>query len=193
MKTLSAVCLVLLLAVLDPICATGKQAPNSQTAGPATKPTQSEKAKPDAKKSGDQSKKTKKVWTDDNLGELKGTVSVVGKPKSGRADTSYDDSGGDSEDGPESNKPSVAQQLRSQLASLQAQLDDTDQKIAQLKNIQSGATSGDSQMKLHHGYNMDPLPDQIKKLEDRKNQIQAQMDAIFEQARKNGIEPGELR
>jgi len=72
-------------------------------------------------------------------------------------------------------------------------MNDTDQKIAQLKNIQSGATSGNSEMQLHHGYNMDPLPDQIKKLEDKKTQIQTQMDAIYEQARKNGIEPGQLR
>ena len=46
---------------------------------------------------------------------------------------------------------------------------------------------------MHQGYNMVPFADQVKQLEDAKKQLQAQIQDIEYEARKNGIEPGELR
>ena len=46
---------------------------------------------------------------------------------------------------------------------------------------------------MHHGYYMTPMEDQVKALEEKKKQIQAQIDAVEDQARKNGFEPGLLR
>lgn len=46
---------------------------------------------------------------------------------------------------------------------------------------------------MNHGYSMTPVEDQVKQLEDKKKQIQAQIDAVQDQARKNGFEPGQLR
>lgn len=40
---------------------------------------------------------------------------------------------------------------------------------------------------------MTPVADQIQQLEDKKKQIQDQMDAVLDEARKKGIEPGQLR
>jgi hypothetical protein len=46
---------------------------------------------------------------------------------------------------------------------------------------------------MHHGYYMTPVEDQVKQLEEKKKQIQAQIEAVEDQARKNGIAPGQLR
>jgi uncharacterized protein (UPF0335 family) len=46
---------------------------------------------------------------------------------------------------------------------------------------------------MNHGYSMTPVEDQVKQLEEKKKQIQAQIDALEDQARKNGFEPGQLR
>ena len=40
---------------------------------------------------------------------------------------------------------------------------------------------------------MTPVADQIQQLEDKKKQIQDHMDAVLDEARKKGIEPGQLR
>jgi hypothetical protein len=119
---------------------------------------------------------------------LKGSISVVGNSPSSKADGPAN---GDLNSG--KGGGAKAQQYRSRLAQLQAQMDQTDQKIVQLRGVESGATSGNSGLQLHHGYNMEPIPDQIKQLEDKKQQLQAKIDALYDEARKNGIEPGELR
>jgi len=36
-------------------------------------------------------------------------------------------------------------------------------------------------------------PDQIKQLEEKKKQIQDKIDAVTDEARKKGLEPGQLR
>lgn len=181
MRTLFRASWVSVMVVVFAIATLAQQTTNAP-ATPAPTPTQ----KPAAASTGQDSKqpKPKKVWTEDEVGKLNGPVSVVGSEKSNHESAESSESRGH-----EAN----AATLRTQLAKLQAQLDDADHKIAQLKNIQSGATSGDSELQLHHGYNMESLPDQIKKLEEKKKDIQNQMDEIYEQARKNGIEPGQLR
>ena len=40
---------------------------------------------------------------------------------------------------------------------------------------------------------MEPVADQVKQLEDAKKKLQAQIEDIENEARKSGIEPGELR
>lgn len=40
---------------------------------------------------------------------------------------------------------------------------------------------------------MVPVEDQVKELDDQKKRLQAKLDDIESEARKNGIEPGDLR
>jgi uncharacterized protein (UPF0335 family) len=40
---------------------------------------------------------------------------------------------------------------------------------------------------------MEPIEDQIRRLEEKKKQLAGQIDTIFDAARKLGIEPGQLR
>jgi hypothetical protein len=130
-------------------------------------------------------KKAKKVWTNENLTEVSGSVvSEVGDARnssSGKSTTV---------------KPASSQAVayvRKQLAALQAQLADIDKQIADLKSFSKGEASGASGMQLHKGYTMEPVQNQVAKLEEKRKIIAAQMDAVFDAARKRGIEPGQLR
>lgn len=179
MRTLFRASSVPLIAIAFAAATIAQQPANAPA---STTPAQ----KPATAGSGQDSKQTKpkKVWTEDDVSKLNGPISVVGSEKQTHGDTRSE--------GPRVSGVSAAA-LRTRLRKLQTQLNDAGRKIAELKNIQSGATSGDAEMQLHHGYSTESLPDQIKKLEEKKKDIQDQMDAIYEEARKNGIEPGELR
>jgi hypothetical protein len=48
-------------------------------------------------------------------------------------------------------------------------------------------------MQLHKSYTMEPIQDQILKLEEKRKLVAAQMDAVLDAARKRGVEPGQLR
>jgi hypothetical protein len=130
-------------------------------------------------------KKVKKVWTNENLTEVSGTaISQIGdtkisaSPKNGTA------------------KPARSQMVanfRKQLAAFQAQLAVMDKQIADLKSFSKGESSGANGLQMHKSYTMEPVQDQVLKLEDKRKIVAAQMDSVFDAARKRGIEPGQLR
>ncbi|HUN61472.1 MAG TPA: hypothetical protein VMU53_05770, partial [Candidatus Sulfotelmatobacter sp.] len=66
-------------------------------------------------------------------------------------------------------------------------------RIAQLKNFKADNTTPSGGINLHQGYDTVPLEDQVKQLEEKKAKLQANLDDTEAEARKNGIEPGELR
>ena len=161
--------------------------------------------------------KPKKFWKNDDMNEVTGTISVVGKAtppprpapatpqgapgvssmrpgaaapttKPATDKTATAKSSGDTVD------PKVLAQTREQLQKLQAGIDQLDKQIAQLKDADHGnsknmgvLTSDPSQ------YSMEPVPDQIKALDAKKASLQAAMDQLVDAARATGIEPGQLR
>ena len=152
--------------------------------------------------------KPRKVWTNDDMSEVTGTISVVGTPqqkqpitpskisslqaagpaKASAAKTPDAKTKNDSVD------PKALAQLREQLQKLQAGIDQLDRQITQLKDASHGnsknmgvLTSDPSQ------YSMEPVPDQIKALEAKKASLQGAMDQLLDAARASGIEPGQLR
>jgi hypothetical protein len=129
-------------------------------------------------------KKTKKVWTNDNLGDVSGSaISQVGDARN-------------SAPGNSSAKPAgsqLAASFRKQLTTLQAQLAGVDKQIADLKRFSKGEAPGANGMQLHKRYSTEPVEDQVRKLEEKRKSLAAQMDAVFDAARKRGIEPGQLR
>lgn len=152
---------------------------SSQTASPTPSPTQT------PAKDGD-TKKPKKVWTNEDVSGLNGPVSTVGdessakKPEKGRgADAS-------------ANASAIAR-LRSDLQKLRGALEQIDKQISDLQNFSSGAGTGTAALQMHRGYTTAAIPDQIKQLEAKKRQIQGRIDTLEEEARKKGIEPGQLR
>ncbi|MGB2622156.1 MAG: hypothetical protein WA857_07480 [Candidatus Acidiferrum sp.] len=160
------------------------------TATPAAKTTDAKGQAVD-KNSTTTKKKQKKVWTDDDMSKVQGGISVVGD-----ANSSNGSSEARQEEGAISGDAAQESQIgnyREQLRQLQAQLDVTDKKIDDLRNFKAEDTSASGGINPNHGYTMTPVADQIKQLEDKRKQIQDQIDAVTDEARKKGIEPGQLR
>ncbi len=173
------------LAVAQSTGSSQSSSANSQQGGSASASSQT-KPDPSAKP---QQKKPKKVWTNEEVGNLNSTVSVVG---------------GSSENAPrkpEDNRTrahgqasaSAIAAFRKELQSLRARLEETERQISDLRNFKADNTSPSSGIKLTGRYNMVPLEEQIRQLEAKRKQIQARIDDLEDQARKLGIPPGDLR
>jgi hypothetical protein len=166
------------LAILMTLLAAGSaaaQSPNTGSPTPAPPPKDST--------SPADATKPKKVWTNENLSDANGTVSVVGDAKSKTKSSS--------------SKPADAQYIastRRQLGKLQSQIADADKQIVDLTNFSKGEPStGAGGIKLNKGYNREPIEVQIRTLQEKKKDLQAQIDALLDEARKKGVEPGQLR
>lgn len=128
-------------------------------------------------------KKTKKVWTNDDVSGLTGPVSVVGNSKN----PAKAGSGGKAD-------PQYIASTKKELAKLRSQLDDADKQLTDLKDFSGGkapATSGGYQ--INKGYNREPVDQQIVGLQEKKKQLQDKIDALLDEARKKGVQPGDLR
>lgn len=130
-------------------------------------------------------KKPKKVWTNDELQGLNGNVSVVGDAAKTEPGKSRGTQGQAS--------PSTIARMRGEVQKLRADLQKTDKQIQELKEFNSGEATGTGSLQLHHSYTTASIPNQIKQLEEKKKQIEARIAAIEDDARKRGIEPGQLR
>jgi TolA-binding protein len=174
MKNSSNVLLILSACALCASSATAQQQADSTQSG-----TQNSSAASSNTNPGD--KKTKKVWTDDDLHGL-GGVSVVGDTKSGAKGHAS----------PNNGKDGTAANYKQQLAKLQAQLDDVTKKLAELRSF-NGDSNTDTAIQTNHRLSRGSISDQIAQLETKKSQLSEQMQKIFDEARHNGIEPGALR
>src|ERR1700730_4106113 len=156
--------------------------PTTQSSGTSAQTT-TEKAKT----------KPRKVWTNDEISNVGGdrAISVVGKTGSGDSNPSSDNFQKTTPGPGARDKQATAYGER--LHQLNNEMEATDKKISQLRNFKADNTSASGGINMNHGYSMTPVEDQVKQLEEKKKQIQAQIDAVEDQARKNGFEPGQLR
>jgi hypothetical protein len=142
----------------------GQAQPASQPQTPPPDDGAAAAPKPDASKA----KKPKKVWTEDEMGKLNGKVSVVGDGKPPGGSESTGARGRDS-----------ASSYRDRLAPLRQKLE----KIqTQIRDLQSAKLGGRENISW-----------KVEQLEAQKKDVQGQIDAVEEEARKNGVEPGQLR
>ncbi len=161
------------------------QSPASSTSqSPTPAPTTPPAQPPDATATATADpKKAKKIWTNEDVNGLNGPVSVVGNSKNlgkggagAKADGQY-----------------IAN-TRKELAKLQSQLDDTAKQLVDLKDFSEGKTPATSSgYQINKGYNRVPVDQQITGLQDKKKQLQGKIDALLDEARKKGVEPGDLR
>jgi hypothetical protein len=125
--------------------------------------------------------KSKRVYTNDDFAPVSADVAPATKAVSLPARPSND---ADAQ---------LAGQLRGKLEKLQARVKDADQQLDEFRRFQAGELSGDAGRQLHKRYSTAPIPEQIAKLEEKRKHLQDQVEAIYEEARKKGILPGELR
>ena len=135
-------------------------------------------------------KKPKKVLTNEDLSNSTGKISVVGngqnnpgsnpgnKPKTAAAKTA---------------NPQYVTSVRSKIETLLKQIVDLDKQITDLKNFKSGEPSTNaSGVQLDKRYEREPIEVQIRALQDKRKDLQSKVDALYDEARKKGVESGEL-
>ncbi len=188
---------LLLLLCLVPLAARAQDSGAPATSGstPAAKPAVTPAAQPTPDKSksaaSTETKKSKKVWTNDEIKSVKGGVSVVGDDDSSLRDSDSQESNQDYRG--KSLHQQQVNNYRAQIQDMQRQIDAVDQRISQLKNFKGENTAPSGGINPNQGYNMVPLEDQVKQLEERKKQLKARIEDLENDAKKNGISPGELR
>jgi hypothetical protein len=130
-----------------------------------------------------ETKKPKRVWTNDDVPRSNGAVSVVGDPKN--------------KPKPTSSKPVDAQyvaSVRKQLDKLQGQVADIDKQLLDLKNFSEGEPSTSaSGMKLRKSYSSEPIEVQMRALRNKKRDLESKIDVLLDEARKKGVESSQLR
>jgi hypothetical protein len=145
--------------------------------------------------------KPKKVWTNDNLGDVSGTISVVGDPRHASASSSSNPAAKPNQGKSATPKPSedtvdpkTLAQLKQQLQKLQASLDIVDKQLAQLTALSKGDSRNTGGLNSDtFSYSMSSVEDQIKQLQAKRNQLQTTMDGLLDAARASGVEPGDIR
>ena len=68
-----------------------------------------------------------------------------------------------------------------------------DKQITDLKNFKAGEPSTNSSgVQLDKRYEREPIEVQIRALQDKKKDLQAKLDSLYDEARKKSVEPGQL-
>jgi len=135
-------------------------------------------------------KKPKKVWTNDEIGSVRGTISVVGDANQGDSSAAQRKPAAP---GSDDIRQKQISSYRDQIRQLQSQIDAADKRIAQLKNFKAEDSSPSGGINMGQRYNMVPVEEQVKQLEDKKKQLHAKIEDVENEARKNGIDSGNLR
>ena len=122
--------------------------------------------------------KPKKVWTNDDMGDLhqNSTVSVVGKQKKNTQPNPYSPPPGQTE--------YMVKMYRQQIDQLEAQADGIEKQIANLQDAMNGKTVDSSRKYDPWGGRQGDWGAQITQLEKNKENIQKQIDSIQEQIKK---------
>jgi HAMP domain-containing protein len=176
-------CLVITVATILAVAArlAGQQTPPPQ---PVAQPIAPTKAKTEPKKQ-------KRVWTNDSLQDLSGKsgVSVVGDESAGATEGAAPSEGRPAGPGQGRN----ADWYRKQLAPLRAEIERLDTEIKRMRDFRKDGTGATGGVDLtRRAYSISP-ENNIQQYEKRKGQVQARIDALEEEARRDGIPPGELR
>jgi hypothetical protein len=161
----------------------GANAENTSTAGSSAGKTSTPNSATTEKK------KPKKVWTNDEIGSVKGGVSVVGDGK-------REPPGSKGEQPPaDSNRAhgEMVEHYRDQIRQLRDQIAAAERRIEQLKGFKGENTSPSAGINLNQAYNMVPVEEQVKQLEEKKKKLEAKIEDVEVEAGRNGVDPGELR
>lgn len=167
-RLLSSFALTLLLAVSS-LAQRDQSPPPPRTDSSATAPPANPLTAP-----------AKKVWTNDDLQGGRG-VSVVGDKRNQNYHMTQN-----------ADSAAVAR-IRKNLEKLSAQLEDTNHKLTDLKKFEAGETVHDPGRQVNKGLNRVPVDQQIAQLEASKKKLESQIGDLLDEARKKGIDPGQLR
>jgi chaperonin cofactor prefoldin len=158
----------------------------AQSPAPAPNPSQPTSQSQDSN-APTEAKKPKKVFTNEDLSKSSGAISVVGDPKDNAKNKPKPSA-------PRSADAQYVASIRKQLEKLQKQISDIDKQLADLKSFSEGeSTNNASGIQLNKSLQREPIEVRMRALQDQKRDLQEKMDALLDEARKKGVEPGDLR
>ena len=148
--------------------------------------------------------KSKKVWTNEDMGDVTGTISVVGtaQPRttttpsriSSMQPAPNSKQGAAQKSGENEVDPRTLAKVKQEVQKLQASIEQLDKQIEQLKGVNRGDSKNVGGLNADTwSYSTASIPDQIKTLEGKRATLQTALDNLLDAARENGIEPGQLR
>jgi len=170
---------VLLLAGFPPFLCCAQNAQDPAAAKSPAIPTSSSPAAPAS--SVPALEKPKKVWTNEDI-KFSGPVSVIGDPEHQKYPMTKPPD------------PALVAKYRASLQKLQGQLEDVNKQLKSYQDFTDGkADVSEGGRDVSHSYSRTPVGQQIAKLVDKKKQLEKDMDALFEESRKKGIDSGLLK
>jgi hypothetical protein len=117
------------------------------------------------------------------MANVKGGVSVVGDKRS----QNYHMTPAQTADG------ATVDRIKKSLQKLQGQLDDVNAKLASYKQFQDGEAVSTGERDMSKGYSRTPIDQQMIQLQNKKKDLTTQIGDLVDEARKKGIDPGQLR
>ena len=167
---LARLCVPLFLAGLFAIpCAARFQnqpAPESNSTAPATT------------NSGSTSSSPKKVWTNEDIPSAKLPADKRNQNSAAPKQTA---------------DAATVERIRKALLKLQSQLDDVNKKLKSYNDFTKGEAVSSGSREMDKGVSRVPVDQQISQLEEKKKQLEGQIGDLYDEARKKGIDPGQLR
>jgi len=123
----------------------------------------------------------KKAWTNDDLAGASGKATAA----SDKSNQKYPLS--------KAPDPATVDRIRKSLEKLEGQVEDVDKQMAIYKDFLKGEPVSTDNYDVNKGFSRIPVEQQMLALEKKKKDLESQIDALDEEARKKGIDPGLLR
>ena len=160
------------------------QATTQSPAGPAPAPAtgaQSTSPVPPSDPATASNSAPKKVWTSDDLGG--GRAANEGRKQTQKYQMTPNKPA----------DPATVARLKTSLEKLQDQLDAVNRKLEAYKQFQQGEPVSTGGQDVSAGYIRTPVNQQMSGLVEKKKKLEGQLDDLWEEARRKGVEPGQLR
>lgn len=140
-------------------------------------------------------KKAKKVWTNDDLdamrgGSRQGDVRASAGESAGTSAAAEEKPTGKDKPLPREKDPKL---YREKLVPLRSQLEQLDAQIKQLRQQLTHPIEGTNALDLSHTSVIMQPEVALKELEQKRQQLQQKIDDLEDEARRNGISPGDIR
>jgi hypothetical protein len=166
----------LLLLLVSLVLPTGAQTNGANTSGQSPNT-----AAPPQTASNPAPNPPKKVWTNDDLGGASGKTSAASDKNSQKYPLS------------KAPDPATVDRIRKSMEKLEGQVEDIEKQMAVYRNFLKGEPVSTDNYDVNKGFSRIPVEQQLLALEKKKKDLETQIDALDEEARKKGIDPGLLR
>jgi hypothetical protein len=155
-------------------------APTAAAAGNSAAPNASQPPAPD---SASATATTKRVWTNDDMGNLHRNSTISTFSGSANKPTQANDK-------PVAAKSVDAKRYQDQITSLQAKIPPLDDKIAQLQAVLSGNTV--NQTRTVGGAHIDDWHEELVKLQKQRDDIETRISSLQDEARHKGVPENQI-